>query len=107
MYHLVDRKDPNEHHHKLASIAEGPSGAGPYKATKVDDATVVIEMTDHSVENVSRSHVVLAPKQKANEEMKNILTPTSSKDKDDDYPTKENFNLRYIGNDNNGTKEKD
>ena len=62
--------------------------------TKVDDATVVIERPDRSVEKVSRSRVVLAPTPTTEEEMKEILKPTMAKDKEDDYPTKKVTNLK-------------
>ena len=91
VYLRVERKDPTEHRHKLAAIAEGP-----YRVTKADDATVVIERPDRSVEKVSRSRVVLAPKPTTDEEMKEILKPPMAADKEDDYPTKEVTNLKGI-----------
>ena len=41
--------------------------------TKTNKKTVVIERSDRSVEKVSRSRVVLAPKPKTKEEVKEIL----------------------------------
>ena len=43
--------------------------------TKTDRNTVVIERFDRSVEKVSRWRVVLAPKPKTEEEVKEILRP--------------------------------
>lgn len=43
---------------KLALVADGP-----FKVTKEDDKTVVIEQPDRSVERVFRSRVLLEPKQ--------------------------------------------
>lgn len=60
----VERKNPKEHRHKLAPIAEGR-----YKVTNVDDKTVAIEKTDRSVENVSRSRVLIVTKPQTENEV--------------------------------------
>ena len=65
-----NEKNPKNHRHKLAPIAKGP-----YLVTKTDKNTVVIERSNRSVEKVSRSRVVFAPKQKMKEEVHKALTP--------------------------------
>ena len=59
VYLRVERKDDTEKRHKLAPIAEGP-----FQVKKVDkeNKTMLLEKPDNTVENVSRSRVVLAPK---------------------------------------------
>ena len=66
----VELKNSKDHRHNIAPIAEGP-----FLVTKKDKNTVVIERSDRSVEKVSRSRVVLAPKPKTKEEVKEILRP--------------------------------
>jgi len=85
----VERKNPKDHRHKLAPIAEGP-----FLVTKTDKNTVVIERSDRSVEKVSRSRVVLAPKPKTKEEVKEILRPEQLPV--DGQPTTEAINLEEV-----------
>ena len=59
VYLRVERKDDTETRHKLAPIAEGPF---PVKKVDQENKTVFLERPDKTVENVSRSRVVLAPK---------------------------------------------
>lgn len=56
MYLRVEREVPNQHLHKLAAVAERPQ-----QVPDVDSHTVVIEKSDHSVERMAQSRVVLAP----------------------------------------------
>ena len=59
MYFAVERKDGTETRHKLVLIAKGT-----FAIKKVDreNKTVLLERPEKTVENVYRSHVVLAPK---------------------------------------------
>lgn len=57
VYLRFERKNTKGHLHKRAPVSECP-----YKATKTYYNTIAIEKTDRSVENVSRSQVVPAPK---------------------------------------------
>ena len=66
----VERKNPKDHRHKLAPVAEGP-----FQVTKVDGNTVNIEKAVRSVETVSRSRVVLAPKPASEDEVEKFLKP--------------------------------
>lgn len=56
---------------------------------------------DLSVENLSRSRVLLASTPKSKEDMEQILKPTTVKDKETWYRTKDGFNLKYIVNGDN------
>lgn len=66
----VEPKNPKDHRHKLASIAEGL-----FKVTNVDGNMITIEETDRSVEIVSRSRVVLATTTKTEKEVRKISQP--------------------------------
>ena len=83
VYLRVERRNPDEHRQKLAPIAEGP-----YKVNKTDEHTIVIERPKRTVDKVSRSRVVLAPTPKTDEEMQEILKPSTAKTTDAEYPTK-------------------
>lgn len=60
--------------HKRAPVAEGP-----FKITKPDDNTVVIEWPDRSIERASRSRVFLNPTSRTTKEVDDILTPVKVK----------------------------
>lgn len=64
VYLRVKRKNAKYQRHKLTPVVEGPS-----KATEVDTKTVVIEKTDQSGEDVSRSRVVLAGNPQTNQDV--------------------------------------
>lgn len=66
----VKRKSAKEHHHKLAPVAEGP-----FKVTKADNKTVVIQRSDRSVERVSRTRVVLDSKAMSKKDFEDIVKP--------------------------------
>ena len=70
LYLRLELKNPKDHRHKLASVAEGP-----LQVTKVDDNKVVMKNTDQSVEIVSRSRVVLAPRLQTEKEEYKIHQP--------------------------------
>lgn len=91
VYLRVERKDPNEHRHKLPPIAKGP-----WKVIKVDDKTVVIEKTDRL--KVSHLRILLAPEPKSKKEMESIFKPTKVKHKDTSYPTKKEVNMNDVAN---------
>lgn len=57
VYRQGERKNRNDHRLKQAQIVEGL-----FNVTNVDENTIVIEKTARSIENVSRSRAVLAPK---------------------------------------------
>lgn len=67
----VERNNQDDHRNKLAPVAEVP-----FKVTKTDEKTIVIEKPDRSVERVSRARVVLAPHHHTVQEVSNILKPT-------------------------------
>ena len=86
VYLRVERKNAADHRHKLAPVAEGP-----FRVTKTTGNTVVIERADRSVERVSRSRVVLAPKPLTEAEMEQTLQPTLV-DNTLEYPTSADTN---------------
>lgn len=70
MYLRIEQKNTKYHRQKLVTIVEGS-----YNVTKVENNTVFIEKTNQSVEKVSRSRLVLAPKPETNKEAEEILKP--------------------------------
>lgn len=58
--------------------------------------TVIIKKTDHSVEKVLRSCVVLAPKSKSRKEVEKSLKPTKATHNYQEHPTREDTKLKYI-----------
>lgn len=64
------RKIEEDHQHELSSVAEGP-----FKVTKVEDKTVVIERPELSIQRVSRPEKVLEPKKSTVKEVNDILKP--------------------------------
>ena len=72
VYLRVERKDDTETRHKLAPIAAGPF---PVKKVDKDKKTVLLERPDKTVENVSRSRVVLAPKGLSSEQLLESTRP--------------------------------
>ena len=89
VYLRVERKNPKDHRHKLAPVVEGP-----FRVTKATGNTATIERKDRSVEKVSRSRVVLAPRPPTNQEVQDILRPT--KLSDSEGPTNEEGNLQDL-----------
>ena len=89
VYLRVERRDENEHRHKLAAVAEGP-----FKVMETHDKTVVIERNDKTIERVSRDRVALAPTPKTLEELQNVVRPMTDEELTPDaYPTSEKSNL--------------
>ena len=93
MYLRVERKDDTETRHKLAPIAEGPF---PVKKFYKDNKTVLLERPDKTVENVSRSRVVLAPKGLSSEQLLEATRPMTIHEVIADFPAPEQDNLRHI-----------
>ena len=93
VYLRVERRDEAETRHKLAPIAKGP-----YRVKAVDNRskTVVIEYDDHSVENVSRSRVVLAPKRITPQELQESTRPSLITETIPDYPASEETNRQHV-----------
>ena len=79
----TEKKDNKDSRHKLAPLAEGPYLV---KEVDVDSKTVVIEYGDHTVERVSRSRVVLAPKRLTPAQLQNVIRPSVMKETLLDYP---------------------
>lgn len=69
-YLMVKRKIPKYHRRNFAPVAEGP-----FKVTNVNDNTIFIEKTDQTVENVSRSRLVLEIKLEMEKEVQKLLQP--------------------------------
>lgn len=80
----VERNNAKDHHHKLAQVADGP-----FKITKADDKTVVIERPERSVERISSARVFLAQKAKIEKAFNDILKPFKL---DLEYPAREAAN---------------
>ena len=89
----VERKDDKETRHKLAPIADGPYLV---KDVNQDAKTVVIVYDDQTVENVSRSRVVLAPRRLTPTEQVDETRPMTINEIISDYPTSEVVNNRHI-----------
>ena len=84
VYLRVERKHDTETRHKLAAIAEGPF---PVKKVYKENKTVLLERPDKTVENVSRSLVVLAPKGPYIEELLEATRPMTIKEVIADFST--------------------
>ena len=93
MFLRVERKDDKETRHKLAPIADGPYLV---KDVNQDGKTVVIVYDDQTVENVSRSRVVLAPRRLTPTEQVDETRPMTINEIISDYPTSEVVNNRHI-----------
>ena len=92
VYLRVERRDENEHRHKLAAVAEGP-----FKVLETKGKTVVIERKDNTVERVSRDRVVHAPKPKTVKQLQEVVRPMTDLELTPDaYPVDEESNLRDI-----------
>ena len=89
----MERRDQAETRHKLAPIAKGP-----YQVKSTDDRskTVVIEYDDRTVENVSRSRVVLAPKGETPKETQDAVRPALISETISDYPVPESTNNQHL-----------
>lgn len=70
VYLRVERKNRNDHRHKLAPVSKEPD-----KVAKFDDSTVIIKKTYWSIENISRSPVFIAPKPQTEREVGKLLKP--------------------------------
>lgn len=57
VYFRFEQKSPNGHTHKLEPVPEGL-----FKLTKACGNTIAIKKTNRSIQNVSRSRVILPPK---------------------------------------------
>ena len=90
----VERKDDQDTRHKLAPIADGPF---PVKKVDREAKTVLIERPDSTVENVSRSRVVLAPRGPSNKQLLEGTRPMTINEVIVDFPAPEQDNLRHIG----------
>lgn len=88
MFLRVERKNAEDHRHKLASLTECP-----FKVTKADNKTVFIERTSLSVERGSRATVVLALRCPTIGDLKNVLQPTEMQM---DFPVTSAINLDDI-----------
>ena len=89
---VVALQDEREHRHKLAAVAEGP-----YRVIEAKDTTVVIEKDDRSVERVSRSRVVLAPKPRTLDEVQRSVRPMTDEELiPEEYPVQEGINARDV-----------
>ena len=82
-----------ESRHKLAPIA-----LGPYLVKLVDDKanTAVIVYDENTVENVSRSRIMLAPKRRSSAELQSIIQPTVANKIISSYPATETVNLNHV-----------
>ena len=89
----MERKDDKETRHKLAPIADRPYLV---KDVNQDAKTVVILYDDQTVENVSRSRVVLAPRRLTPTEQVEETRPMTINEIISDYPTSEVVNNRHI-----------
>ena len=88
-----DKKSDKDSRQKLAPIA-----LGPYLVKEVDEKakTAVIVYDDDTVENVSRSRIVRAPKQLSSAEMQSIVRPTVVSQTIANFPATEAVNLQYV-----------
>ena len=88
-----EKKSDKDSRHKLAPIA-----LGPYLVKQVDEKakTAVIVYDDDTVENVSRSRIVRAPKQLSSAEMKSIVQPTVVSQTIANFPATEAVNLQHV-----------
>ena len=99
VYLRVERRDENEHRHKLAAVAQGP-----YKVIETKGKTVVIEREDNTVERVSRDRVVLAPKPRTVQEIQQAVRPmTDEQLTQNAYPVSQKTNLQDINEPPEGT----
>ena len=89
----VERRNDKEHRHKLAAIADGPYRV---KDVNTEAKTVVIEYPDRTVENVSRSRVVLAPEPQTMKQLHDKTRPMTIHDTITGLPAPESANLRHI-----------
>ena len=88
-----EKKRYKESRQKLAPIS-----LGPYLVKQVDDKAkaAVIIYDDNTVENVSRSRIVLAPKQLLSAELQSIVQPTVFNQTIANYPATEAVNLNHV-----------
>ena len=88
-----EKKRNKDSRHKLAPIA-----LGPYLLKQVDDKakTAVILYDYDTVENVSRSHIVRAPKQLISDEIQSIVKQTIVNQTIANYPAIEDENLKHV-----------
>ena len=89
----MERRYEKETGHKLAPISEVTFHV---KEVNTSSRTVVIEYPDRSVENFSRSRVVLAPASNVTEEVQEAIRPLTINEVILDYPAPEDFNQTHI-----------
>ena len=88
-----ENKSDKDSRHKLAPIA-----LGPYLVKQVDEKayTAVIVYDDDTVENVSRSRIVRAPKQPSSDEVQTIVQSTIVSQTIANYRATEAVNLQHV-----------
>ena len=88
-----EKKSDKDSRHKLAPIE-----LGAYLVKQVDEKakTAVIVYDDDTVENVSRSRIVHAPKQLRSAEVLSIVQPTVVSQTLANYPANEAVNLQHV-----------
>lgn len=92
VYLRVERRNEDEHRHKLAAVAEGP-----YPVLDVKGKTVVIQRRDNTVERVSRDRVINAPAPRTAEEIERITRPMAAGELTPSaFPSSEELNARDI-----------
>ena len=96
VYLRIKRKDDRETRHELAPISEGPF---PVKKVYKENKTVLLERPDKTVENLSRSRVILAPKRASTKELLESRRPIIIKEVFADFHAPEQVNLRHIRTD--------
>ena len=88
-----ENKSDKKSRQKLAPIA-----LGPYLVKHVDDKlrTAVIVYDDNTVEKVSRSRILLAPKRLRSAELQSIVEPRVVNLPIENYPATEEVNLNQV-----------
>lgn len=79
-----EKKDDKDHRRKLENIAEG---SYLVKSVYTDAKTLVIVHKDNTVENVSRSHVIIAPDELKADNPRENTHPMTVNESICDYPT--------------------
>jgi len=88
-----EKTGDKESRHKLAPIALGPYLV---KAVDAKAKTVLIEYDDRTVENVSRTRVVRAPKRPTPDELQAVLKPRTIDQTIADFPLGEDINNLHV-----------
>ena len=93
MFLRPEKKSDKDSRHKLAPIA-----LAPYLVKQVHEKakTAVIVYDDDTVENVSRSRIVHAPKQLSSAEVQSIVQHTVVSKTIANYPATEAVNLQHV-----------